>query len=183
MSFIANQADADVESVLIYEMLDEPKKAPPENRFGLMYELLDHYLGLPKQDWPAKFGAFRRDRIAAAEAVVRQQAAAPAGVGPSLPLERYTGSYSDPWYGTIAARETNGHLEVDFPHMPGLKATLDHYQYDTFRTRFNDPSMEAAYMTFALGAEGKVERITMKPVSPIADFSFDYQDLLFTPAQ
>src|SRR5205085_3651479 len=63
-----------------------------EPRFGLMYELLDHYLGLPKQDWPAKFGAFRRDRIAAAEAVVRQQAAAPAGVGPSLPLERYTGS-------------------------------------------------------------------------------------------
>jgi hypothetical protein len=27
-----------------------------------------------------------------------------------------------------------------------------------------------------------VERITMKPVSPIADFSYDYQDLLFTPA-
>jgi hypothetical protein len=23
---------------------------------------------------------------------------------------------------------------------------------------------------------------TMKPVSPIADFSYDYQDLLFTPA-
>jgi hypothetical protein len=37
-------------------------------------------------------------------------------------------------------------------------------------------------VTFAIGAEGKVERITMKPVSPIADFSFDYQDLLFTPA-
>jgi hypothetical protein len=37
-------------------------------------------------------------------------------------------------------------------------------------------------VTFAIGAEGNVERITMKPVSPIADFSFDYQDLLFTPA-
>ena len=48
--------------------------------------------------------------------------------------------------------------------------------------RFDDPNIEAAYVTFAIGADGKVERITLKPVSPIADFSFDYQDLLFTPA-
>jgi hypothetical protein len=27
-----------------------------------------------------------------------------------------------------------------------------------------------------------VSRITAKPVSPIADFSFDYKDLEFTPA-
>jgi hypothetical protein len=33
-----------------------------------------------------------------------------------------------------------------------------------------------------LNADGKVERITMKAVSPLADFSYDYQDLLFTPA-
>jgi hypothetical protein len=26
---------------------------------------------------------------------------------------------------------------------------------------------------------GKVERVTMKAVSPLADFSYDYQDLLF----
>ena len=38
-------------------------------------------------------------------------------------------------------------------------------------------------MTFGLDAEGKVERITMKPVSPLADFSYDYQDLLFTPVK
>ena len=44
-------------------------------------------------------------------------------------------------------------------------------------------TIEPAYLTFALGAEGKVDRITLKPVSPIADFSYDYQDLMFTPAQ
>ena len=36
-------------------------------------------------------------------------------------------------------------------------------------------------MNFALDADGKVEKITLKPVSPLADFSYDYQDLLFTP--
>ena len=37
------------------------------------------------------------------------------------------------------------------------------------------------YLTFALDAEGKVSRVTAKPVSPIADFSFDYKDLDFAP--
>jgi coproporphyrinogen III oxidase len=38
-------------------------------------------------------------------------------------------------------------------------------------------------VTFGLNADGQVERITMKAVSPIADFSYDYQDLLFTPIE
>jgi hypothetical protein len=38
-------------------------------------------------------------------------------------------------------------------------------------------------VTFNLDANGKVERIRLKAVSPIADFSYDYQDLLFVPTQ
>ena len=149
---------------------------------GLMYELLDHYLGLPRDTWPEKLHRFKEERTAAAIAALRAPAAQPAQVGPSLPLARYAGDFTDPWYGTINVREENGHLAVTFPHTPGLRATLDHWQYDTFVTRFNDPIMEPAYMTFQLDAQGHVDRITMRVVSPVADFSFDYQDLLFTPA-
>jgi len=35
---IVNQKVAKVESVLFYEVTDEPGKAPPENRFGLYYD-------------------------------------------------------------------------------------------------------------------------------------------------
>jgi hypothetical protein len=38
-----------------------------------------------------------------------------------------------------------------------------------------------AYVTFALRPDASVERMTLRPVSPAIDFSFDYQDLLFTP--
>jgi hypothetical protein len=38
-------------------------------------------------------------------------------------------------------------------------------------------------VTFSLDAEGEVDRVTMKAISPIADFSYDYQDLLFTPVR
>jgi hypothetical protein len=35
---IVHQTAANVESVLLYEVTDESRKAPPENRFGLYYD-------------------------------------------------------------------------------------------------------------------------------------------------
>lgn len=153
-----------------------------EPRHGLMYELLDHYLGLPNQDWPARFKAYRTQRIAAAEAAVAQKAAAPAKIGPSLPPARYAGRYVDPWYGPLTIGSDGKALNVSFDPTPRMKGRLEHFQYDTFIARFDDPAIEPAYLTFALDADGKVSRITAKAVSPIADFSFDYGDLAFEPA-
>jgi hypothetical protein len=62
-----------------------------------------------------------------------------------------------------------------------MSGALDHWQYDSFVTRFDDKAIEPAYVTFSLDADGKVGRVTMKAASPLADFSYDYQDLLFTP--
>ena len=151
-------------------------------RFGLMYELLDHYLGRPKKDWPARITKFRKERFEAAVAAVNASTAAPVKSKPTLPLEQYAGRYVDAWYGAIAIDSAAQGLRVNFTNTPNMGGSLQHWQYDTFIARFDDTNIEPAYVTFAIGADGKVERITMKPVSPIADFSFDYQDLLFTPA-
>ncbi len=148
---------------------------------GLMYELLDHYLGAPQTGWAEKLAAFKADRSAKAIKAVRAQTARPARSQPSLPLARYAGRYSDPWYGTITISSDKNRLSVAFPDRPAMVARLEHHQYDTFRTVFADKSIEPAFVTFALDAEGNVERITMKAISPIADFSWNYHDLLFTP--
>lgn len=150
---------------------------------GLMYELLDHYLGLPKSNWPEKLIAYSRKKMDEGLKKYQTDAAKPAKVGPSLPVARYTGVYADPWYGNIEVGQANGKLTIDFKSTPRMGGTLDHWQYDTFITRFDDKTIEPAYVTFSLDAEGKIDRITMKPVSPLADFSFDYQDLLFRPAK
>jgi hypothetical protein len=149
---------------------------------GLMYELLDHYLGVPRTDWPRAIADYRQTRVAAALEQLKAPAAQPAKVGPSLPLARYAGDYVDPWYGSISIRLERGRLMLDFKQTPGMVGELEHWQYETFRTRWRDRGTEPAYLTFALTAEGTIEKITMKAVSPFADFSFDYHDLLFTPA-
>jgi len=148
---------------------------------GLTYELLDHYLGLPLNSWPEKFSAFKQERLKGAMKMQDAAAASPANVGPSLALSRYAGVYADAWYGNIEVSQANGKLTINFIETPRMGGTLEHYQYDSFITRFDDKSIEPAYVTFALNAEGGVERITMKPVSPLADFSYDYQDLIFMP--
>jgi len=150
-------------------------------RFGLMYELLDHYLGRPMKDWPAVVTKVRKERFDAAVAAVNTKAAAPVQSNPTLPLEKYAGRYVDAWYGAITIGSNAKGLNINFTNTPNMGGRLEHYQYDTFIARFDDPGIEPAYVTFGLGAEGKVERITMKAVSPLADFSFDYQDLFFTP--
>jgi CubicO group peptidase (beta-lactamase class C family) len=146
---------------------------------GLIFELVDHYIGAPANDWPAKFVAKKDHDVA--EGMQKFAAAKPAKVGPSLPLARYAGTYADPWYGNVELAVANGKLHIDFKSTPRMGGTLEHWQYDTFVTHFEDKTIEPAYVTFHLDADGKIEDIRMKPASPLADFSYDYQDLHFTP--
>lgn len=148
---------------------------------GLMYELLDHYLGHPAGGWPEKLAQQKQERIAAAVKALQAKQAVPARIGPSLPVARYAGTYRDPWYGDIRVTQAAGGLSIDFTSTPRMTGRLEHFQYDTFVTRFDDKALEPAYVTFGLDAEGKVERVTMKAVNPLVDFSWDYQDLLFAP--
>jgi CubicO group peptidase (beta-lactamase class C family) len=148
---------------------------------GVAHMLVDHYLGVPDQDWPKRFGEFMAQRIEGGKAALASVKAAPAKVGPSLPLERYAGTYRDPWYGDVAVTGGADGLRIDFKTTPRMAGKLVHWQYDTFVTRFDDKAIEPAYVSFALDADGKVERVSMKPESPIADFSYDYRDLDLRP--
>ena len=149
---------------------------------ALGYELLDHYLGFEPRDWVAAFDDWYTARmeggLAALEAMGEQ---ARRKTRPSLANGGYAGTYADAWYGPIAISEDGRRLRIDFQQSPGMVGTLSHWQYDTFRADWDDASIEPAYVTFALDAEGKVDRITMKAVSPLADFSYDYHDLEFRP--
>jgi CubicO group peptidase (beta-lactamase class C family) len=150
---------------------------------GVAQMLVDHYLGIPDQDWPKRFGEFMTNRMAGGKAALASAKAAPAKVGPSLPIKRYIGIYRDAWYGDVAVTQAPDGLRIDFKTTPRMAGKLVHWQYDTFVTRFDDKAIEPAYVTFALDADGKVARVSMKAESPIADFSYDYRDLDLRPVE
>ena len=153
-------------------------------RRAVVYHLLDRYLGLPPTDWIGRLKATRAQSLQGAQAILAATPAPPssAGVRPVLPLDRYAGRYVDPWYGpmTVAA-DRNGALSIVFEETPGMVGELEPLGGDRFRTRWRDTNIENAYVDFATRA-GAVTGATLKAISPLADFSFDYQDLHFTPA-
>lgn len=155
---------------------------------SIAWKVLDHYLDAPSQDWIAANDEVRRAALAAAQAELQQQLVTRASdTHPSLPLPAYAGVYRDPWYGDVIVRERRDGakigLEIEFSRSPGMTGALEPWQYDTFRTRWQNPLIEDAYVTFSLDAFGRIARATLQPVSPLADFSFDYQDLRLTPVR
>ncbi len=151
-------------------------------RRAVLFHLLDHYLGLPPTDWIGRLKLARAQSLQSAHAVLDAAPAPPAsaGVKPALPLDRYAGRYADPWYGpmTVSAGPS-GALSIDFDETPGMTGALEPLGGDRFRTRWRDANIENAYVDFTTGA---VTGCTMKAISPLADFSFDYQDLHFVRA-
>ncbi len=58
------------------------------------------------------------------------------------------------------------------------------YKGNTFVVKWIDRSLDAdSFVMFDLDNNGKASHMTMKPISPLTDFSFDFQDLDFTRAK
>jgi CubicO group peptidase (beta-lactamase class C family) len=149
---------------------------------SVLYHVLDHYFGLASTDWIAAFKAVKdREEKEAAEAMRQAEGARAANSKPSLPLEKYAGVYNDEWYGPITIRMEKAGLVITFDHTPTMIGDLQHWQYDTFKAHWRTRTIEDAFITFSLRPDGSIDSARMAAVSPLADFSFDYQDLLLKP--
>lgn len=150
---------------------------------SLRYGGPDRLQGRSDFDWIA---SSKRVQAQAEADTVRDAAKATtpsSGAKPSLPLAAYAGVYRDPWYGTVTislvGKGKKQGLRVSFDKTPLLRGRLDAFDGDTFRTVFDDRTQEDAFFTFDL-KDGKVVSALVKAVSPLADFSYDYQDLRLT---
>ena len=151
-------------------------------RRAVMFHLLDHYLDLPPTDWLGKLTAARTEMVAKTTAAIEAmpKPAAATGARPALPLVQYTGAYQDPWYGRMVISAQPGQaLSIDFTETPGMAGALEPVSGNRFRTHWTDRNIEDAFVDFDT-ADGKVRGAVLHAVSPLADFSFDYQDLRFT---
>jgi CubicO group peptidase (beta-lactamase class C family) len=151
-------------------------------RRAVAFRLMDHYLGLPEQDWNAALKKIVDAMVAGGQKALKAQ---PEQLRPnaqtSIAPAALAGVYADPWYGTATVSMRDGKPWMRFDRTPRMEAPLVHVAGDTYEAAWTDKTIEAAYVTFA-GKAGKVVSVEMRPVSPLADFSFDYRDLHFAPA-
>ncbi|MCL4848650.1 MAG: beta-lactamase family protein [Acidobacteria bacterium] len=149
---------------------------------AIAYHVIDAYFGAPSTDWIAAYRQVRDGQLKRAEEAEQKQAAARVHDSrPSLALASYAGDYRDEWYGRARLEVEDRRLVLRLLRTPAAVADLEHWQYDTFRAVFRDPTIPDAFVTFALDHGGRVDAMTMVATSELADFSFDYHDLRFEP--
>jgi len=92
----------------------------------------------------------------------------------------FTGTYTDKWFGEVDLTEKSGNLWFTSRKSPRITGPLFPYKGSTWIAKWDDRSLDAdAYVVFSLDTEGKASGMTMKAISPLTDFSFDFHDLEF----
>ncbi len=95
-------------------------------------------------------------------------------------ISAFTGTYTDKWFGDVAISAKNGKMNFESKRSFLLSGEMFPYKGNTFIVKWKDRSMDAdAYVMFDLDSDGKPSGMKMKPISPLTDFSFDFQDLDF----
>jgi hypothetical protein len=128
-----------------------------------MNRVLDALLNEPARDWNAEYKKqFEKLRAQGKEAEQKRLAQRAMGTKPSLPLDQYAGVYSDSMYGDVSVRMDNGALRVKYG--TAYDGALEHWHYDTFRATWQSRAMGPMFVTFALGADGKVRSLDFEGV-------------------
>ena len=95
-------------------------------------------------------------------------------------INPFIGIYKDQWFGDIEISNKNGKAWLASKRSPKLNGALFPYKDNTLIVRWTDRSMDAdAFVIFSIDLDGKPVGINMKAISPLTDFSFDFQDLDF----
>ncbi len=133
-----------------------------ELRHALMLKVFDLW-GPPKaspRDWSNELRTlYANQRAQAIAATKAAEAKRVTGTKPSLPLARYAAVYSDSLYGeAIVTTAANGNLRLK---VGTLEGALEHWQFDTFRARWDQRWLTPDLVTFVLGADGSPARIEM----------------------
>ncbi|HQW67082.1 MAG TPA: serine hydrolase [Gemmatimonadales bacterium] len=145
---------------------------------ALTWTLADAMLGSTGFDWVAAARAQRTRTITEANAeVAKAMAAENHAIQPTATRRQMAGAYRDAWYGDLRVVEQGEGLALLWQHSPRMAADLHHFRGDTWIARFRDRVAPDAFVTFMVGRDGVPERMRMEAISPLADFSFDYQDL------
>ena len=129
-----------------------------EVRHALMYRVFDAYLGNPPRDWSADllrlYGGLRASADSARRRAIARRIP---DTRPSLPLAQYAGTYADSLVGDVVVTGEGGKLRLRMSSTHS--GTLEHWEYDTFRLRWDNAWEGTEFATFTIGRDGAPSRL------------------------
>ncbi len=141
----------------------------------------DNYLGIADRNW-LKTLAERYTKANAEYDTQRKQAFMKSldyikSNAKSIRADHLVGTYNDPWFGDVVIAKQKKVYRIESKTSGRMIGELIPYAADTYIVKWDDRSYDAdAFMTFTT-ENGIVTGATMKPLSDVTDFSFDFEDL------
>ena len=144
----------------------------------------DGYLGIKGQDRIKTYNDNRlRNEKQAGEMVskVWNDIAAQQKLSVTKPdTKNYYGTFHDAWFGDVTISEMNGKMHFQAKNAPKLQGDMTYYKGNTFIVKWYDRSLDAdAFVNFSLDHNALADGFKIEAISPLTDFSFDFQDLDF----
>ncbi|MGC4021518.1 MAG: serine hydrolase [Cyclobacteriaceae bacterium] len=147
-------------------------------------QIKDSYFGISGTDRVKEYSEGRNKMVANAkhltDSIWNEIENAKRAGNNKLDVNSVMGTYTDAWFGDVTISMKNGRLWFNSKRSIKLTGEMFYFKGNTFVVKWKDRSMDAdAFVNFSLDEKGTGNGITMKAISPLTDFSYDFHDLNF----
>jgi CubicO group peptidase (beta-lactamase class C family) len=123
--------------------------------------IFDWYTQSPKKDWSTElYKSIKGLEDVQKAAEKKKEESRVAGTSPSLPLEKYAGTYKDEMYGEAKVTVKDGKLVASYG--PTFTGDLEHWHYNTFRVRWRDHTLGKGFVNFTLKEDGTIDEMKLE---------------------
>lgn len=141
----------------------------------------DTYLGYKDRHWLDKLGQSNKDWYKYNDSIKTEvfNTVEKMKSSPIIPkLEQVTGTFTDAWFGNMVIKKEGEDLRISAENSKTIKGELLPYNATTFVVKWDNRSYDAdCFMQFTFDEKGNAQSATLKPIAPITDFSYDFEDL------
>jgi CubicO group peptidase (beta-lactamase class C family) len=153
---IHGQLPSEKLAVYIFGNLDHA-----EVRHALMFKAFDHFSLGGTRDWSTDFyNLYKKLNDAGEREEMKQEAARVTGTKPSQVISNYAGNYTSPLYGELVVTAKDNSLLISMNNT--AKATLEHWNYDSFRGYYEKRWWGKTTANFSIDSRGKISSVIIE---------------------
>ena len=149
--------------------------------WSIINHVLDYYMQNPSFDWIGGYKKISDSATARSQAQKRKVFITRDSTDkPSIPLERYGGTYTEELMGKVTITKEDTGLVLRFENSDYYIADLAYFQYNNFIAKFRGMEFPTeAYVSFQLNPDGTIDGAKIKVLDP--DSYFDFEELVLKP--
>jgi len=138
-------------------------KKPHSAIHAVPHFLLDRLLGVTPRDWIQSYiDLEKKDGETGEQARKQREKTRVSDSHPSLALDKYVGTYESDILGKATVCLEKNELQVQLQGYESMSGTLQHWHYDTYLCKWDDPLLGESLIPFISDGQGEITEFRVK---------------------